>query len=274
MAYPIATGDALPNGALPLYSRLQEAIKQIVANTKTLSTIDTLHVDAHSRSQALQAVDSLAQNTLEIITRAAQDLKALRRQAVSTSPICETLSAHISTGLRRASSEFTAALDQVRGVVYEHDVRRLQTIGQAVGSGQSLTEQQIVSVIERGQTEQFAQAVLMMDSNERIADIVADMEERYDRILHLERSLLELQALVRDFALLMETQQESLDRIAESVQKTNGSVTKAETDLKDGERYQRKAAQKRNCIALVAAAGLVAVAAPTATVLATKLHSA
>jgi t-SNARE complex subunit (syntaxin) len=98
----------------------------------------------------------------------------------------------------------------------------------------------------------------LMQDNTRLQDLVADIEQRYDCILHLETQVLNLQDLMRDLAFLVDEQSSTIERTAENVATAGTHVANAHAELKKAEEYQRKA-QRCRCWLLVIVLGCLCV---------------
>eukprot|EP01023_Acetabularia_acetabulum_P037553 TRINITY_DN35694_c0_g1_i14.p3 TRINITY_DN35694_c0_g1~~TRINITY_DN35694_c0_g1_i14.p3 ORF type:complete len:165 (+),score=36.07 TRINITY_DN35694_c0_g1_i14:2-496(+) len=88
--------------------------------------------------------------------------------------------------------------------------RRVYTV-----TGQRANEEEIDSLIESGQSDQlFRQALL---SGNKVADTVAEIEERHRAVRELEEGLLELHQMFLDMSILVEEQGAILDNVEKQV---------------------------------------------------------
>jgi t-SNARE complex subunit (syntaxin) len=128
-----------------------------------------------------------------------------------------------------------------------------------------LTDEQIEEIVESGQADQVIQSAMI---SENLLAVVQDIHQRHLDILKLEQSILELYELVKDFAALVDLQQESLDVIENRVINSRNYVEKGHEELVGAEKHQMKARKKECCLLCVGMAILVAVLVP---VLSTQL---
>jgi len=126
-------------------------------------------------------------------------------------------------------------------------------------SDNKLSEEAIDKIVEEGKAEQ----VIKKLSGGEVQDVVRDIEMRHEEIQRLERQVLEVYELFKDLALLVDTQQESLDLIEKRVGDAKAHVMEAEGELEIAEGYQRKSRKKQCCFIVILLAVLVAILAPT-----------
>jgi t-SNARE complex subunit (syntaxin) len=123
-----------------------------------------------------------------------------------------------------------------------------------------LSDQELDKIVEEGNADQV---IKQMHSGGEVQDVVKDIELRHKEILGLERQVLEVYELFKDLALLVDTQQESLDIIEKRIGSAKAHVADAESQLEIAESYQRKSRKKQCCLLVLVLAILVAVLAPT-----------
>lgn len=90
-------------------------------------------------------------------------------------------------------------------------------------------------VLDEGVSSRDSLSQMMM-----LEDIVADVDDRHLEILHLEKQVLELLELFRDFAVLVDVNGEKLDNISHNISMASHHVEKAEVKLQNAERSQHK----------------------------------
>jgi len=121
-----------------------------------------------------------------------------------------------------------------------------------------LSDETIDQIVEEGKAEEV---IKKLSGGE--ADVLRDIEMRHEEILRLEKQVLEVYELFKDLALLVDTQQESLDVIEKRVGTAKAHVMEAESELQIAEGYQRKSRKKQCCLIVILLAVLVAILAPT-----------
>jgi len=123
-----------------------------------------------------------------------------------------------------------------------------------------ISEEEVQKIVDSGQANDVIKKALI---SENLQNVVADIEERHQEILALERQVLEVFELFKDLATLVDLQQESLDVIESRIQKSQDYVEQGEKDLVAAEGYQRKARKKQCMIAMCCVGILVVVLVPT-----------
>jgi len=126
-------------------------------------------------------------------------------------------------------------------------------------SDNKLSEEAIDKIVEEGSADQ----VIKKLSGGEVTDVLRDIELRHEEIQRLERQVLEVYELFKDLALLVDTQQESLDLIEKRVGTAKEHVMQAESELGIAEDYQRKSRKKQCCLLILLLSALVAVIATT-----------
>jgi len=284
--------SAFPPAQLLCYEQLAKTTATITANCAALQRVDSSAAAGKRRAEVLKSVDTLGLDTKKVSVQAVKNIKSLREWLDSATDgdvvkdrkdgkrgerkdgeskqtkrshhlVAQNLLTNAEAEYRRVSSEFATAFERTGAQFYEQDARRLRNLGDS--RGQALSDEQIASVIERGQADALVQGALMADDNARLSDLVADIEERHVQILHLEQSILELRALMTDLALMIDEQGETIDRTVDHVEKSRDAIETGEKDCKAAEKYQRKGRKLRNGLLVAAALGLAAVVTvPTA----------
>lgn len=89
---------------------------------------------------------------------------------------------------------------------------------------------------------------------EVMLDKVADIEERHDGIVKIQKGVQELQELWGNLGILIDEQQEFLDKIENNVEQTLDYVKKGQKQLQKAEKSQKKA-RKTQCCILIALLG-------------------
>merc|ERR1712065_123115 len=126
------------------------------------------------------------------------------------------------------------------------------------------TQEEIEEIVDgTGGTEIFAQLMLSSSAHAAAENALADIRERHDDIIRLERSIAELHQLFVDMAVLVEAQGELLDQIEHSVAQSVNYTEKAVGELAKANKYARKARKKMCCLLVVGSMGLAAILIPS-----------
>ncbi len=103
--------------------------------------------------------------------------------------------------------------------------------------GDSVNEQQIKYIVESGSINEVIAKVLMSD---KIEDVLENIKGRHNRILHLENTVLEVNQLVKDVVLLLDAQQEKLDKIQIHIENAKDKVNDGEKEIGSAKKYAKK----------------------------------
>ncbi|XP_011250819.1 syntaxin isoform X4 [Camponotus floridanus] len=109
-------------------------------------------------------------------------------------------------------------------------------------TGRTTTNEELEEMLEQGNPAVFTQGIIM--ETQQAKQTLADIEARHADIIKLENSIRELHDMFMDMAMLVESQGEMVDCIEYCVNQTGNYVSKAETNLSNAEKYQRKARKK------------------------------
>ena len=137
-------------------------------------------------------------------------------------------------GLHR---EFLEVFDRVKKTIGDTNKRQLKII-----VGDQIPEETLDKMDPR-QMGQLYQQYLVSDN---LRETVSLIEERHHGILHLEQSVCELAELFKDFATLIDIQQEQLNHIENNIEKSKAHVLKGGTELVEA-RVQQKKSRKKSC---------------------------
>jgi hypothetical protein len=116
------------------------------------------------------------------------------------------------------------------------------------GDAAKLSDSQVDDILNRGAYDKIMQE-MMQDTFygndgsltiDQLLSSVADLEDRHQQILLLERQILELLELFKDLDLLVDVADEKLDIIGYNIDAASTNVKKAETVLKSAEKSSKK----------------------------------
>ena len=114
---------------------------------------------------------------------------------------------------------------------------------------QDITDEQIEEIVESKDPTAFMQQALMIP--DAMIDRVADIENRHQGILNIEKGVRELQELWGQLAVLVDEQQEQLDHIEQNVEQTLNYVQKGRKNLVQARESQSSARKTMLCICCV-----------------------
>jgi len=119
-----------------------------------------------------------------------------------------------------------------------------------------LSDEAIDKLVEEGSADQVIKKLSGGDAT----DVLRDIELRHTEIQRLEQQVLEVYELFKDLALLVDTQQESLDIIEKRVGSAKEHVIVAESELEIAEDYQRSSRKKQCCLLVILVVVLAVIA--------------
>jgi t-SNARE complex subunit (syntaxin) len=113
-----------------------------------------------------------------------------------------------------------------------------------------LEDEEVKAIVESGDTQVFASAILDKDLREKARQALAFVENKHNDILRLQQSINELHQMFLDMATLVASQGELVDQIEDSCAKAEMYMERAVDELRKTNRLQRKS-RKRMCILII-----------------------
>jgi syntaxin 1B/2/3 len=152
-------------------------------------------------------------------------------------------------GLRKKLRDSMEAFSSVRARIaseYRDTVaRRYYTV-----TGSQPDEATLDALAESGEGERFLQRAIAEQGRGEVMGVVAEIQERHGAMADLERSLLELQQVFNDMAVLVAAQGEQLDDIEGNVGRARSFVDRGREQLQVARKHQRST-RKWTCIAIL-----------------------
>eukprot|EP01024_Parvocaulis_polyphysoides_P073207 TRINITY_DN9403_c0_g1_i1.p1 TRINITY_DN9403_c0_g1~~TRINITY_DN9403_c0_g1_i1.p1 ORF type:complete len:305 (-),score=61.63 TRINITY_DN9403_c0_g1_i1:159-1073(-) len=185
-----------------------ERSKTVTRSEEMKKVREQMHYDTEQVKKHGHAV----KNMLDVLDQMNQE--ALRKKGQGAGSSSERTRTSISAGLKKKLKDQMDNFQKLRSLIQSEyrDVveRRVYTV-----TGQRGSEQEIDNLIESGQSDQlFRQALL---SGNKVADTVAEIEERHKAVRELEEGLLELHQMFLDMSVLVEQQGAILDNVEKQV---------------------------------------------------------
>ncbi|KAK1404614.1 t-SNARE coiled-coil homology domain-containing protein [Heracleum sosnowskyi] len=241
-----------PSGELGLENFLQqvrEIDKQYDRLNTLLHKLQTANEESKSVTKAasMKAIKQKMEKDVDEVSRIARFIKSkieeLDRESMANrqKPGCGS-----GTAVDRSRTATTVSLrKKFKNKITEFQYLR-QTIQQEYRevverrvftvTGNKADDQTIDRLIETGDSEQIFQKAIQEQGRGQIMGTVAEMQERHDAVMEIERKLLELQQIFLDMAVLVDSQGDMLDDIethvssaADHVQSGNKSLLKAKS---------------------------------------------
>nr|CAD1841571.1 unnamed protein product [Ananas comosus var. bracteatus] len=117
-------------------------------------------------------------------------------------------------------------------------------------TGEEADEATVEALAATGEGERFLQRAIEEQGRGRVVDVIAEIQERHGAVAELERSLLELQQVFLDMAVLVEAQGEQLDDIENHVGRAKSFVDRGREQLQVARTHQ-KSTRKWTCFAII-----------------------
>ncbi|XP_049320871.1 syntaxin-4 isoform X2 [Astyanax mexicanus] len=155
--------------------------------------------------------------------------------------------------LSRDFVEVMGNCNTIQAQYRDRNVERIQR--QLKITGNNVTDEQLESMLESGQTDVFTQNILTDVKATKQA--LNEIETRHDEILKLERSIRDLHDMFQYLAMEVEAQGEMVNRIENNIINSTNYVEKAVAETAEAVTSQNKARKKKLWIALCCAILLV-----------------
>ncbi|CAI9289687.1 unnamed protein product [Lactuca saligna] len=126
-------------------------------------------------------------------------------------------------------------------------------------TGTRADEETIDQLIETGNSEQIYQKAIQEQGRGQVIDTLAEIQERHDAVIEVERKLLDLQQIFSDFAILVDSQGEILDNIEAQVSSAVDHVESGNKTLEKVKKLQKKS-RKWICISIIILLLVIAIA--------------
>ncbi|XP_030629965.1 syntaxin-4 [Chanos chanos] len=148
--------------------------------------------------------------------------------------------------LSRDFVELMGRCNTIQAQYRDRNVERIQR--QLKITGSNVSEEELESMLESGQTDVFTQNILIDAKATKQA--LNEIETRHDEIMKLERSIRDLHEMFQYLAMEVEAQGEMVDRIEANIISSSNYVEKAVADTGAAVVSQKKARKKKLWIAL------------------------
>lgn len=165
--------------------------------------------------------------------------------------------------LSREFLELMGHCNTIQTQYRDRNVERIQR--QLKITGNNVTDEELESMLESGQTDVFTQNILNDAKATRQA--LNEIESRHDEIIKLEKSIKELHDMFNYLAMEVQAQGEMVNRIEENIKMSHNYVEKAVTDTAAAVETSKKVRKKKLWIAVCIAVLLVILAIILATTL-------
>ncbi|MED6250750.1 hypothetical protein ATANTOWER_008162 [Ataeniobius toweri] len=163
------------------------------------------------------------------------------------------------------SKEFVELMGHCNTIQAQYRDRNVERIQRQLKiTGTNVTDEELDTMLESGQTDVFTQNILIDAKATKQA--LNEIESRHDEILKLEKSIRDLHDMFQYLAMEVEAQGEMVDRIENNIKQSSNYVEKAKDNIEQAVTYQKKARKKKIwiCICLAILILILAIAVGTA----------
>ncbi|KAI0519441.1 hypothetical protein KFK09_006889 [Dendrobium nobile] len=251
-------------------ANMEEFFKQVGEIDKQIEKITTQLSKLQAANQECQRVTK-ASAMKEIKGRMEKDIEEVRKIALSAKRNLEELDKDNIANRKKAYCAEGSAVDRSRVAVTVALKRKLkdrmsqfQILRQTIQeenretvermvytvTGTRPTEEMIEHLIETGDSEQIFSVAIQGQGRGQIVDVIAEIQERRDAAIDLEKKLLDLQQMFFDMAVLVDAQGDLLDDIETQVASSLDHVQTATVVLQDAKKL-KKNTRKHMCFAIV-----------------------
>ncbi|KAL8217050.1 hypothetical protein R6Q57_023887 [Mikania cordata] len=152
------------------------------------------------------------------------------------------------TGVDRSRTATTLALKKK----FKNKVTKFQTLRESIHQEyRAVVERRTIDrLIETGDSEQIFQRAIQEQGRGQVGDTLAEIQERHDAVIEVERKLLDLQQIFQDLAILVDAQGEMLDNIETHVSNAVDHVQSGNKALQKTKKLQKNT-RKYICSAII-----------------------
>ncbi|KAF7286369.1 syntaxin-like isoform X2 [Rhynchophorus ferrugineus] len=230
---------------------IKEWIESIERNTDVLrgysKKLDDLSINQRDLNDK---IESLFSNNISISNQIQTKLKAFEEDLQNINPLdaegrikniqYNTLKTRYQNAFKQNATE----LERFR------HIKKQQLKAQIRAKGISVTEDQLLQLIdEKTDVHVFTENILAQTANAKRE--LQDIEERHQQLMKIETMLGEIRDLFLHMAILVDTQQELIDRVEYQAGMAQNFVEKSRNDLKKGEKRRKRHIKRIIILAIV-----------------------
>uniref|UniRef100_A0A3P9IHD6 Syntaxin-4 n=1 Tax=Oryzias latipes TaxID=8090 RepID=A0A3P9IHD6_ORYLA len=150
------------------------------------------------------------------------------------------------------SKEFVELMGHCNTIQAKYRDRNVERIQRQLKiTGTNVTEEELDTMLQNGQTDVFTQNIL--NDAKATKQALNEIESRHDEILKLERSVRDLHDMFQYLAMEVEAQGEMVNRIEENIKQSSDYVESAAKNTQQAVTYQNRARKKKLWIAICCA---------------------
>ncbi|KAJ3685863.1 hypothetical protein LUZ61_015027 [Rhynchospora tenuis] len=181
---------------------------------------------------------------LDLLERAAETSRALPGSGPGSSNDRTRMSilGGLKSKLKGSMDAFAELRKEIATEYRETVARRYYTV-----TGEQPDEATVEALVTSGEGEQLLQKAIAEQGRGTVMNMVAEIQERHNTMTDLERSLLELQQVFMDMAVLVQTQGDQLNDIENQVDRAKSFVADGRQSLQIARNLQKNS-RKWMCI--------------------------
>eukprot|EP00484_Ammonia_sp_Unknown_P018232 CAMPEP_0197034514 /NCGR_PEP_ID=MMETSP1384-20130603/12607_1 /TAXON_ID=29189 /ORGANISM="Ammonia sp." /LENGTH=338 /DNA_ID=CAMNT_0042464457 /DNA_START=34 /DNA_END=1050 /DNA_ORIENTATION=- len=243
-------GELDPAAHMKDYEKIKAGIRQIETNARDIQKLTGKYqksVKRKDENQAmLQELDDIMSANSRITRQIKDDLKRAKEENDQYadehvgSSVGQWRVNQLNSCTRRfkeASLNFSQELNAFNSALRSAQGRLIDTVDDNKLSEQDKDE--MLNDFDRAEAflqEQFQ----ISDTSDALMDRLAELEDRHQGMIKIEKSIKELQEMWMELNVLITEQQEQLDHIAKNVEETRDYVKSATKHLGEAEKHQKK----------------------------------
>ncbi|OVA07176.1 Target SNARE coiled-coil domain [Macleaya cordata] len=246
---------------------LDKFFKDVESIKIALNEIETLYnrlQDSHERSKTIHSSKSIKQlrsqmdSDVSLALNKAKSIKVglesldranaenLKLPGCGPGSSSDRTRSSIVNGLRKKLKDTMESFNSLReriGIDYKETVERRYFMV----TGEKADEQTVENLISSGESETFMQKVIQEQGRGRVVDTIAEIQERHDAVMEIEKSLNELHQVFMDMAVLVQVQGEQLDDIESQVGRASSFVRRGNNKLQRARILQKNTRKWSMC---------------------------
>jgi len=207
---------------------LLEASLQATTNEKQKAVSDRLSALVEDTNGHIRNVKS----ALEVL-KARSEEEESRRPSSAEGRIRANMEQSMTKKHRQLLIDFQKAQRDFKESLQQRQARELQLVLPGT------SEAEVMQMIEAGETSSMLVARKMAGTHALLIDEIQRIRDKHMDILRIERSMVDLNQMFQEMAVLVDAQGEMLDAIEVHVHKTKGYTEKAEQNLITTRKIQR-----------------------------------
>ncbi|WOL05177.1 syntaxin-132 [Canna indica] len=265
------TNNAKDMGMEGFFNKVAEIEKQIERISTYFNKLQTTNEESKLATKAseMKAIKQKMEKDVEEVKKIAYKIKTLleeldkdninnrQKSGCEKGTAVDRSRVGMTVALKKKLKERMLQFQTLRQDI--HDEYR-EVVERRVFTGNvymSITGKRLISnnntvdqLIETGHSEQIFEQAIHNCGRGLVVDTLAEIQERHDTVLELEKKLIDLQQMFLDMAVLVDAQGDMLNDIEAQVTKSVDHIEKATVALQEAKKKQKNT-RKYMCIAII-----------------------